>query len=101
LTDSGSINQEFGKLKTIRYRNFFCHNIIVEVLVKKFGSEFRVEWSTVRYESTGFGYITSKSLFERFELLSTCFPSNLIILKGVNKSISLVHLSSCLVCFLK
>jgi hypothetical protein len=53
----------------------------MEVLIKKLGSEFRVEWTAVRYESASFGNITSKSLLERFEFFGTCFPSNLVILK--------------------
>jgi len=72
----------------------------MEVFIKELGSEFRVEWSAVRDESTSFGNITSKSLLEGFEFLSTSFPSDFVILKGVNKSIGLVHLSSGLVSLL-
>jgi hypothetical protein len=36
----------------------------MEVLVKKFGSELRVDWTAVRDESTGFSNITSKSLLK-------------------------------------
>jgi len=66
----------------------------MEVLVKELGSEFRVEWTTVRDESASFGNITCKSLLQRFEFFSTSLPSNLVVLKGVNKSVGLVHLLS-------
>jgi hypothetical protein len=36
----------------------------MEVLVKELGSEFRVEWTTVRDESASLGNITSKSLLK-------------------------------------
>jgi len=73
----------------------------MEVLVEELSSEFRVKWSAVRYESACLCDITSKSLLKGFEFLSRGFPSDFVILKGVNKSIGLVHLSSSLVGFLE
>ena len=38
--------------------------INMEVLVQKFASELRVEWTTIRDESACFSYISDKSLFQ-------------------------------------
>jgi len=64
----------------------------VEVLVKELLSELRVEWSAVRDKSACLGDISDKSLLKRFEFVGVLDPSNLVISKGVNKSVSLVHL---------
>jgi hypothetical protein len=72
----------------------------VEVLIKELGSELRVEWTTVRDEGASFGNITGKSLLQGFEFFSTSLPSNLVVLKRVDKSVGLVHLSSGLVSLL-
>lgn len=97
LSNGCSINQELSKLKSLRYWDLLGHDIVMEVFIKKLGSELGVEWSTVRDESACFGDISDKSHLKRFELVGTSDPSVFVVLKGVDKPIGLVHLSSGLV----
>lgn len=66
----------------------------MEVLFNELVSIFRVEWSTIRYESAGFGNISNKLELKTLVLVSVLDPSFLVILERVNKSVSLVHLPS-------
>jgi hypothetical protein len=57
-TKDGVINEEVSDSEFLRYGHTSLHDIVVERLVQEFGSEFRVEWTTIRDEGTGLGDIT-------------------------------------------
>ena len=90
----GSVDQEISELEIFGYRNGFCREIIVEVLIEELGTEVGIEWTAIRNEGASKPWhISDQSLLQKFELVCALNPSLFVVLKGVNEPVGLVHLS--------
>mmetsp|Transcript_11627 Transcript_11627/g.17628 ORF Transcript_11627/g.17628 Transcript_11627/m.17628 type:complete len:363 (-) Transcript_11627:1768-2856(-) len=94
LTNSGLVHEELGQLEVLRNGDSLGEQVLVEVLIEEFASEFRVEGSAVGDEGASLGDVTDESLLERFKLVSIFDPSLLVVLQGVDQPVGLVHLLS-------
>jgi hypothetical protein len=87
------VNQEALDVEVFRAWHSALIQIVNEVLIGQHLSEFGIEWTAIRNESTSSCYIANELVLHGLELITGLDPSGLVVSKRVDQSVCLVHLS--------